>query len=110
MGNEAHAFFLALEVPPPSRWQHLPCPGSSPQPPAILLLVPVPAAKKRPFAPIHQAWYSPPEELVMPKDFPKAPVPALAALLAPFAWLYGAPDLFDSYSAGVEVMGAGRHA
>nr|AYL64473.1 chloroplast serine/threonine protein kinase Stl1-B [Chlamydomonas sp. UWO 241] len=45
--------------------------------------------------------YSPPEELVMPKSFPRAPAPALAALLAPFAWLYGAPDLFDSYSAGV---------
>lgn len=45
--------------------------------------------------------FSPPEQLVMPKTFPRAPVPALAALLAPFAWLYGRPDLFDSYSAGV---------
>jgi len=45
--------------------------------------------------------YSPPEELVMPIDFPRAPAPALAALLAPLAWQYGRPDLFDAYSAGV---------
>ena len=34
-------------------------------------------------------------------DFPRSPSPLVAALLAPFAWLYGAPDLFDSYSAGI---------
>lgn len=37
-------------------------------------------------------------------DFPKAPAPALAAVLSPFAWIYGRPDLFDSYSAGVLLM------
>lgn len=45
--------------------------------------------------------YCPPEELVMPQSFPKAPVPFLAALASPFAWFYGRPDLFDSYSVGV---------
>ncbi|KAL4529573.1 hypothetical protein Ndes2526A_g04349 [Nannochloris sp. 'desiccata'] len=48
--------------------------------------------------------YSPPEEVVMPKTFPRPPIPALAALLAPFAWQYGRPDLFDSYSAGVVLL------
>ena len=36
--------------------------------------------------------------------FPRAPSPLLAALFAPFAWAYGRPDLFDSYSAGVLLM------
>ena len=49
-----------------------------------------------------------PEELVMPKNFPQAPPPLLAALLAPLAWTWGAPDLFDSYSAGVVLMQVGR--
>ena len=44
---------------------------------------------------------SPPEELVMPKSFPRAPLPFLAALVSPIAWQFGRPDLFDSYSAGV---------
>ncbi|KAG2491716.1 hypothetical protein HYH03_009879 [Edaphochlamys debaryana] len=48
--------------------------------------------------------YSPPEELVMPQTFPKAPPPFAAAVLSPFAWLYGRPDLFDSYTAGVLLM------
>lgn len=48
--------------------------------------------------------YSAPEELVMPKNFPKAPPPLLAAAAAPFAWAWGCPDLFDSYSAGVVLM------
>jgi serine/threonine protein kinase len=48
--------------------------------------------------------YSPPEEVVMPKTFPRPPIPGLAALLAPFAWTYGRPDLFDSYSAGVVLL------
>nr|AAO63769.1 protein kinase [Chlamydomonas reinhardtii] len=48
--------------------------------------------------------YSPPEELVMPQSFPRAPAPAVAALLSPFAWLYGRPDLFDSYTVGVLLM------
>lgn len=40
----------------------------------------------------------------MPKSFPRAPVPFLSALLSPLAWLYGRPDLFDSYSAGVMLL------
>lgn len=40
----------------------------------------------------------------MPKNFPKAPPPLLAASLAPLAWAWGCPDLFDSYSAGVILM------
>lgn len=48
--------------------------------------------------------YSPPEELIMPQTFPRAPNPFTAALLSPFAWVYGRPDLFDSYSAGVLLM------
>ncbi|PSC67765.1 putative ubiquitin conjugation factor E4 [Micractinium conductrix] len=48
--------------------------------------------------------YAAPEELVMPKNFPKAPPPVVAATLAPLAWAWGAPDLFDSYSAGVVLM------
>ena len=47
---------------------------------------------------------SPPEELVLPKRFPKAPFPAAAALVSPLAWQIGRPDLFDSYSAGVLLM------
>jgi len=48
--------------------------------------------------------YSPPEELVMPQNFPKAPLPLVAATMSPFAWLYGAPDLFDSYTVGILFM------
>ena len=33
----------------------------------------------------------------MPSNYPRAPVPLLAILLAPFTWQYGRPDLFDSY-------------
>ncbi len=40
----------------------------------------------------------------MPKSFPRAPVPFLSALLSPLAWLYGRPDLFDSYSAGIMLL------
>ena len=47
---------------------------------------------------------SPPEELVMPQKFPKAPFPLLSAALAPLAWQFGRPDLFDAYSAGVIYM------
>lgn len=36
--------------------------------------------------------------------FPRAPVPIIAALLSPFAWFYGRPDLFDSYSCGILLM------
>lgn len=36
--------------------------------------------------------------------FPRAPTPIIAALLSPFAWFYGRPDLFDSYSAGILLM------
>ena len=48
--------------------------------------------------------YSPPEELVMPQTFPRAPNPAVSALLSPLTWSYGRPDLFDSYSVGVLLM------
>lgn len=40
----------------------------------------------------------------VPADFPRAPAPIIAALLSPFAWFYGRPDLFDSYSAGILLM------
>lgn len=40
----------------------------------------------------------------MPKSFPRAPLPFLSAILSPIAWLYGRPDLFDSYSAGVMLL------
>ena len=33
----------------------------------------------------------------MPSNYPRAPLPLLAILLAPFTWQYGRPDLFDSY-------------
>jgi hypothetical protein len=36
--------------------------------------------------------------------FPKAPNPFVAALLSPFAWAYGRPDLFDSYSCGILLL------
>ncbi|KAL0027002.1 hypothetical protein WJX79_007943 [Trebouxia sp. C0005] len=48
--------------------------------------------------------YSPPEELVLPKEFPRVRIPFLAALLSPIAWQVGRPDLFDSYSAGVLLL------
>lgn len=48
--------------------------------------------------------YAAPEEVVMPKTFPRPPVPLLASLLAPLAWAYGRPDLFDTYSAGVTLV------
>ena len=47
---------------------------------------------------------SPPEELVLPKEFPRVRIPFLAALLSPIAWQVGRPDLFDSYSAGVLLL------
>jgi serine/threonine protein kinase len=48
--------------------------------------------------------YSPPEDLVMPEKTPRAPLPLLAITLSPFAWFYGRPDLFDSYSAGMLLL------
>lgn len=48
--------------------------------------------------------YAAPEELVMPKNFPPAPPPLLAATLAPLAWSFGRPDLFDAYSAGIVLV------
>lgn len=48
--------------------------------------------------------YAAPEEVVMPKTFPRPPVPVLASLLAPLGWAYGRPDLFDTYSAGVTLV------
>ncbi len=46
----------------------------------------------------------------MGADFPKAPSPLLSVLVSPFAWLYGRPDLFDAYSAGVLFMQMVRRA
>ena len=51
---------------------------------------------------LHQC--SPPEELVLPKQFPRVRTPFIAALLSPLAWQVGRPDLFDSYSAGVLLL------
>lgn len=48
--------------------------------------------------------YAAPEEVVLPKSFPRPPIPGFAALLAPLAWVYGRPDLFDCYSAGVTMV------
>lgn len=48
--------------------------------------------------------YAAPEEVVMPKTFPRPPLPFLASLLAPLAWVYGRPDLFDTYSVGVTLV------
>lgn len=48
--------------------------------------------------------YAAPEEVVMPRSFPRPPIPGLAALLAPLAWTYGRPDLFDTYSAGITFL------
>ena len=47
---------------------------------------------------------SPPEELVLPKQFPRVRAPLIAALLSPVAWQVGRPDLFDSFSAGVLLL------
>lgn len=47
---------------------------------------------------------SPPEELVLPRSFPRAPVAFLSAVLSPLAWQFGRPDLFDTYSVGILLM------
>lgn len=48
--------------------------------------------------------YAPPEELVLPRSFPRAPPPAAAAAAAPLVWAFGAPHLFDAYSAGAVLL------
>lgn len=48
--------------------------------------------------------YSAPEEVIMPKTFPRPPSPIIAAMAAPLAWQYGRPDLFDTYSAGIVML------
>jgi len=48
--------------------------------------------------------YSPPEQLVMPEKTPKSPPPAIASFGGPLLWAYGAPDLFDTFSAGVVML------
>ena len=58
-------------------------------------LSPLPASARRAYAPCCCCC------LCRCAGFPRAPLPVLAAMLSPFAWLYGRPDLFDSYSAGV---------
>lgn len=40
----------------------------------------------------------------MPRNFPRAPLPFLAALVSPIAWQFGRPDLFDTYSIGVLLL------
>lgn len=48
----------------------------------------------------------------MPKSFPRAPLPLVAALVSPVAWQFGRPDLFDTYSVGVlllQMAGGVRH-
>lgn len=51
--------------------------------------------------------YCPPEQLVLPKSFPRAPLPVLAALLSPFLWLAYSPGKFDTYSAGCILLQMG---
>lgn len=40
----------------------------------------------------------------MPRTFPRAPTPYLAAIFAPLSWQFGRPDLFDSYSVGITLL------
>lgn len=51
--------------------------------------------------------YSPPEQLVLPRSFPRAPLPVIAALLSPFLWLAYTPGKFDTYSAGCILLQMG---
>ena len=57
------------------------------------------------------ASHTPPAPLLLLSiaGFPRAPYPFIAALLAPFAWVYGRPDLFDSYSVGVLLLQVCMH-
>ena len=48
--------------------------------------------------------YSPPEQLVLPERTPRPPPPLVGAFTAPLVWLIGAPDRFDSFSAGVVML------
>ena len=48
--------------------------------------------------------YCPPERLVVPKTAPRSGSPVLAALGSPVFWLAAAPDLFDTYSAGIVLL------
>lgn len=48
--------------------------------------------------------YSPPEQLITPDTFPKAPTPALAALGGPLAYQAVRPDLFDTFSCGMLLL------
>lgn len=41
---------------------------------------------------------------MLPRNFPRAPVAFLSALLSPLAWQFGRPDLFDTYSVGILLM------
>jgi len=45
--------------------------------------------------------FAPPEQGVLPKTVPEAPIAPVAALLSPLLWAAFAPDLFDSYSLGL---------
>ena len=48
--------------------------------------------------------YSPPEGLITPDNFPKAPLPVIAAAAAPVAWQLVAPDRFDTFSCGLLLL------
>ena len=48
--------------------------------------------------------YCPPEKLVVPKSAPRSGFPIFAALGSPLFWLASAPDLFDTYSAGIILL------
>lgn len=45
--------------------------------------------------------YCPPEEFVVPQNFPSAPVAVLASLASPLVWLFSKPGLFDVYAVGI---------
>jgi len=51
--------------------------------------------------------YSPPEQLITPDNFPKAPVAGLAALGGPLAYASVRPDLFDTFSCGMLLLQMG---
>ncbi|QDZ19188.1 protein kinase [Chloropicon primus] len=45
--------------------------------------------------------YCPPEEFVVPQNFPRAPIAALSTLASPLVWNYTKPGLFDVYAVGI---------
>jgi serine/threonine protein kinase len=53
--------------------------------------------------------YVPPEERILPENVPVPPA-VVAALFSPLLWAYGAPHLFDSFSAGIVLLQLGLPA